>query len=213
MKSLIWIFASFLIVWGFQNCSKVDFEPGSAESVGKADIENAELVEVNDSEDTGIPDGESYDEEDSDEMGVSETYGPSDDMDGDDSSEEDDENLDVVEENDDDEMDDSSDPEDVDNGEGRSLYACILEGPGKSTKLGLKCHKNQKDGERGSLDEGLIGRKPIVHSVCVSKEACLGRIAKVFVVKGAYKRGYCRHNPHVRRLSDEEVDFLIDKLQ
>lgn len=78
------------------------------------------------------------------------------------------------------------------------FVACILVDHGKSLKLGLI-----------GTDAG--GVHSVAESVCVTRSACLGEVAKHFQVEGAYERGYCEHNPHVRRLSDSEVKELCNK--
>lgn len=89
------------------------------------------------------------------------------------------------------------------NGEGGpdtdQYLACILNGPGKSLKLGM-------------VESSLDGVNAVARAVCVSEQACLGPIAEVFPVKGAYKRGYCNHNRNVQRLTDAQVDALLASL-
>lgn len=48
-------------------------------------------------------------------------------------------------------------------------------------------------------------------SVCVTRAACLGEVAKHFQVEGAYDRGHRAHNPHVRRLNNSEVKSSVIK--
>lgn len=75
--------------------------------------------------------------------------------------------------------------------------ACILEDHGKSLKLGLV---------EGDL-QGVLG---VPHSICIPKQACLEDVAEAFGVEGSYQRGYCAHNPNVRRLSQVELRPLLD---
>lgn len=77
------------------------------------------------------------------------------------------------------------------------LVACILDGPGKSVKLGLS-------------DDSLGGVNAVSKSVCISVKACTEIVPQLFSVKGPEKRGYCAHNPNVVRLTDAEVQALID---
>lgn len=81
---------------------------------------------------------------------------------------------------------------------GNGLYrACILNGPGKSLKLGL-------------VASSLKGVHPVSSSVCITENACLQIVSQKFSVKGSYARGYCKGNPHVVRLTDAEVQSLIN---
>jgi hypothetical protein len=74
--------------------------------------------------------------------------------------------------------------------------ACILVDHGKSLKLGL-------------ITEQLGGVHSVAQSICITKSECLVQVATAFQVEGAYKRGYCAHNPHVRRLTNAQVDALL----
>lgn len=76
------------------------------------------------------------------------------------------------------------------------LVACILDGPGKSLKLGM-------------ISENLDGVTSVAQSVCISRKACLDLVPAVFKVKGVETRGYCDHNPNVLRLTDSEVKTLL----
>jgi hypothetical protein len=76
------------------------------------------------------------------------------------------------------------------------FVACILDGPGKSLKLGI-------------MSEKLDGVNSVAESVCVTRQACLDMVPTMFKVKGVETRGYCDHNPNVRRLSDAEVKSLL----
>jgi hypothetical protein len=78
----------------------------------------------------------------------------------------------------------------------KEFVACILEDHGKSLKLGI-------------VSQDADGVHAVAESVCVTRKACLTQVAQAFAVEGAYKRGYCDHNPHVRRLSDQEVKDLL----
>lgn len=76
------------------------------------------------------------------------------------------------------------------------LVACILDGPGKSIKLGIMSNK-------------LDGVNSVAKSVCVTEHACLDLVSTAFKVKGVEDRGYCKNNPNVVRLSDAEVKGLL----
>lgn len=76
------------------------------------------------------------------------------------------------------------------------LVACILVDHGKSLKLGL-------------IEGELAGGNSVAQSVCISRTACLDKVSEKFEVLGAYSRGYCKNNPNVVRLSDEEIDELL----
>jgi hypothetical protein len=75
--------------------------------------------------------------------------------------------------------------------------ACILVEHGKSLKLGLVTTTT------------MGGVNSVAESVCVTKVECLGDVAKAFNVLGAYERGYCEHNPNVKRLTDAQVKNLL----
>jgi len=77
------------------------------------------------------------------------------------------------------------------------LVSCILIDNGKSLKLGLV------------TTSSLGGVDSVAEAVCISRTECLGDVAKAFNVKGAYDRGYCEHNPHVKSLTDAEVKTLL----
>lgn len=80
--------------------------------------------------------------------------------------------------------------------EGTELVACILVDHGKSLKLGL-------------IESELAGGTSVARSVCISRTACLDKVSEKFEVLGAYSRGYCKNNPNVVRLTDEEIDELL----
>ncbi len=83
-------------------------------------------------------------------------------------------------------------------------YVCILEGPGKSVKLGMST-------------EGVPrGQNKIPQVLCMSKNACLNIASQVFGVKGPYFRGYCKlpqHNPHVTHITDAQLQVKVDDLK
>lgn len=79
----------------------------------------------------------------------------------------------------------------------KDLVACILDGPGKSIKLGL-------------IQDHFAGDQSVANSVCISRHACLDLVSKKFDVKEAEDgRGYCNGNPNVIRLDDKEVADLL----
>ena len=92
----------------------------------------------------------------------------------------------------DDDSDDSSSQDDD------GLVACILVDHGKSLKLGL-------------VSESLDGVNAVSQSVCISVKACTEIVPQLFEVEGPYERGYCKGNPNVKRLTDAEVQALVDK--
>jgi hypothetical protein len=77
--------------------------------------------------------------------------------------------------------------------------ACILDGPGKSVKLGM-------------ISSDLQGVHAVAEAVCVTVHECVGPIAKYFHVQGPYERGWCGHNPHVPELTDSQVDALLSNM-
>jgi len=87
---------------------------------------------------------------------------------------------------------------DDDDDNGDDLVACILVKHGKSVKLGY-------------VQDSLEGVNSVAQSVCISRAACLEIVPSLFEVEGAYERGYCKGNPNVKRLSDQEVQDLVDE--
>jgi len=75
---------------------------------------------------------------------------------------------------------------------------CILEGNGKSLKLGL-------------AGSHLAGVKAMASAVCVSQKACLELVPQKFNVQASYDRGACGGNPNVVILTDAQVQALLDK--
>lgn len=156
----------------FQNCSKVNFTDASAGVVSKLedDFAAADLTS-----DVSISDDDAQSGSDSDSGSDSEEPSevPS-------------------------QADEDQDETSVEDGEG--LYICILEGPGKSVRLGYV---------DGVLTEN--GHTP--DTVCMSRMACEQIISQRFIVKGAERRGYCPDkNPHVYQFSDTELQSLIDSI-
>lgn len=86
---------------------------------------------------------------------------------------------------------------DADDADGR--FVCILEGPGKSVKLGMT--------------DALGGQNKIPKVLCMSRAACLDIASQAFEVKGPEFRGYCKlphGNPHVIHVTDEELQQKVD---
>lgn len=85
-------------------------------------------------------------------------------------------------------------------GDGQN-FVCILEGPGKSMKLGL-------------IDNELRAKRATPSSVCMTKHACLNLVSQRFGVKSAKKVGFCKGNgapkAHTIRLSDDEILELLN---
>lgn len=85
--------------------------------------------------------------------------------------------------------------------EEEGVYVCVLEGHGRSIKLGY-------------VEGELTGKVATPQDVCLSKNACLNIVSQAFEVKSAEKRGFCPNkNPHVVHFSDEEIQALIDKIK
>lgn len=81
------------------------------------------------------------------------------------------------------------------------LYVCILEGPGKSVKLGV-------------TDAGVPqGQNPRPGVLCMSKNACLNIASQAFGVKGPEFRGYCKLpiRPHVTHITDAQMQVKVDE--
>ena len=72
---------------------------------------------------------------------------------------------------------------------------CILDGPGKSVKLGMT--------EQGTPQ----GQNPVPDVLCMSANACLNIASKAFKVQGPEFRGYCKANgnPHVTHITDAQL--------
>lgn len=95
----------------------------------------------------------------------------------------------------------SSDPDS--SSQGPMTFVCILEGNGKSQRLGF-------DVTDRSLDA--VGHTP--STVCLSENACLNIVSKFLNVKGPEKRGYCKHNSEnsqVIFLEDDKIEALLSR--
>ena len=94
---------------------------------------------------------------------------------------------------------DRSDDE-VDQEDGSGLvYQCVLEGPGKSKKAGY-------------IDSEVLlnGRTP--DTICTTRVGC-SIIREILDVKEVVSRGSCLNNPHVVRLTAEQIREIVDKLK
>ncbi len=105
---------------------------------------------------------------------------------------------------DDDDRDHSDDDDDDDyrtTATGAS-FVCILDGPGKSIKIGHR-----------SAD--LAGGNAADSAVCMSENACLGIASKVFSVKQAERRGFCEQAIASGRvaLSDAQVEEAVTRVK
>jgi len=91
------------------------------------------------------------------------------------------------------------------NGNGKKdasgLYVCILEGPGKSVKLGVTAAGVPQ------------GQNPRPGVLCMSKNACLNIASQIFGVKGPEFRGYCKLpiRPHVTHITDAQMQVKVDE--
>ncbi len=80
---------------------------------------------------------------------------------------------------------------------GDGEYICVLEGAGKSARLGF-------------IDNALKEHGKTPHVVCMSKEACENIVSRKFAVKSAERRGFCPHkNKHVIAIDDEQMEKMI----
>jgi len=78
-------------------------------------------------------------------------------------------------------------------------FVCILDGPGKSVKLGL-------------IDGDLQGKNAVPSVVCMTERACGQIVARAFAVKSAEKRGYCKidsGNPNVIHMTDAQLEAKV----
>ncbi|MES2767694.1 MAG: hypothetical protein V4596_00995 [Bdellovibrionota bacterium] len=77
------------------------------------------------------------------------------------------------------------------------VYICILDGSGKSQRLGLS--NNQLV---------TVGSTPL--TVCTTKRACLEFVSKKFNVVSAEYRGFCKENKgHSQQVSESEILTLL----
>lgn len=79
-------------------------------------------------------------------------------------------------------------------------FICILEGPGKSVKLGLR-------------PSALAGGTSADQAVCMSQNACLNIASKAFSVKMADRRGFCKQAGASGRvsMSDAQMEAAVTK--
>ena len=75
--------------------------------------------------------------------------------------------------------------------------ACILEGPGLSVKAAL-------------YSNAFRGQNPVAQSACMTESACLKTVSKILPVKMAVRRGYCKQNPNVVSLTDQQVEASVN---
>ena len=76
-------------------------------------------------------------------------------------------------------------------------YICIIEGPGKSQKIGY-------------INNVILVKEGTPSTVCMTRRACEEIIAVSFNVKAAKHSGYCGKNKHTIQLSDEKLMELLD---
>lgn len=82
-------------------------------------------------------------------------------------------------------------------GKDGALYICILDGSGKSQRLGYS-------------DSKLISTGSTPLTVCTTETACLQVVSKKFSVKSAEYRGYCKKGKgHSIQLSQPEIERLL----
>jgi hypothetical protein len=112
----------------------------------------------------------------------------------------------------DDDDDHDHDDKDCDNDDGhhgdgdhsgsssKAAFVCILEGPGKSVKLGLRT-------------SSLAAGNSADQAVCMSQNACLNIASKAFSVKMADRRGFCKHSSASGRVSmtDAQMEEAVSK--
>jgi hypothetical protein len=171
MRLILLMIGVAVPLFAFQNCSKAKFSPSDASSglVHKADADG-------DNHETLVPIAADDDEDVSDDRAPCDKH-----------PDKNDRNEHA-----------KSDDADAPDADGAELVACILDGPGKSVKLGL-------------LAEDLGGVNAVSQSVCVSRNDCLNEVSKRFKVLEAASRGYCKNNPNVRRLSSDELKALLNQ--
>lgn len=76
------------------------------------------------------------------------------------------------------------------------VLVCILEGPGRSTHIGL--------------EKALVKQNATPQGVCMSEAACLDLVSQKFPVKEAFRKGECINNPNVVELCDDEIRRLLN---
>lgn len=99
-------------------------------------------------------------------------------------------------------VDNESDPEEpivddpVVEDSGELNFICVLNGPGKSHYLHL-------------IEGGFENAVSTPKAVCTSRTACEDIVSQAFEVKEAKFKGACKNNPHVVRLTGEEISSLL----
>lgn len=85
---------------------------------------------------------------------------------------------------------------------GSTNFICILEGPGKSVKLGLR-------------PNAMAGGTSADQAVCMTQNACLNIVSKAFAVKMADRRGFCNQSGASGRvsMSDAQMEAAVSKVE
>jgi hypothetical protein len=162
------------LVLSFQNCSGVEFSKASIGGNSKLDGGTGDSVL------TPVPENEDQNQDQDDDEYA-----------------DDDKDYDYDDDKDDKDYDDD-DKNCRDCEKNRLQSICILEGPGRSVRLGL-------------INDELaaVGQTPRV--VCTTERACSEIVSKKFDVKSSERRGFCNgQNPHVVRLNENEISNLIN---
>lgn len=177
MKKYIVVAAMAVVLAAFQNCQQMNTGAGDADASSK--VSGGQLTEVvqNDPEDNATGNINQPSEEESEAPRPGNAGGT---------------------------------PGNSGNNNGKNaggLFVCILDGPGKSVKLGQV------------IGAAPAGQNPVPAVLCMSENACLNIASQVFTVKGPEFRGYCKlkngqpHNPHVNAITDAALQKLIDELK
>lgn len=206
LRLLIMALGAAMLVVAFQNCgSKVNFSSDLSESLSK-DLGDGELVLIEEEESNQEEVANS--EEEPEEEPKSEEESSSDEEDkGEEEIVNEEIQEEVIDENQEEQVVDESPSENlleieqiVEDGPEFSSesgkYICILEGPGKSVRLGF-------DSEQLVA----VGQTPQV--VCTTQRACEEIVSQAFEVKTVAKRGFCGKNPHTHSLSEADIAELL----
>ncbi len=175
LKTILYVTGLSIVMVGFQNCAKTSFKDSGGAGDGQV-AKASSLVAVEDAEvDNEVEIDDSGMDAEPDVTVRDDDMGPK--------------------------KDRSEDRSDVDapTDHANDLVVCILEGPGKSIKLGL-------------IEDDLSGVHAVSKAICVSRQTCLVEVAKKFNVKSAEKRGYCKRHADDRVLSDSEVQELLENM-
>lgn len=154
----------------FQNCGKVEFYSSNGTLMPKTD--NEEVSAIDDDVNSDEPSDEpSVDEPPIEEPPVAQEPEPP-----------------------------GNSGQDRPNQQGNGRFICILEGPGKSVRLGISSELMLENGHTPD-------------TVCMSERACREIVSQKFQVKGPEERGFCPdHNPHVISMTDEQIQEKINSL-